>query len=118
PAPELGIFLEKTLLEVEAEIPRFVVLVFRVEVRQVETVDLAVPEQHVEQRFAPIFGIGVESFRRPHLVRREPLRKFGELPEVRPGLAGRIYELVPDMRPPLRVSVCAFLLYPHRGWQD
>ena len=117
-AAELGVFLEQSLLHVEAESLRFVVLVLGGNFAGRELVDLAVAEQNVEQRLAAIIGIGVQDLRRPHLVGGEALRELHQLPEVGARLAGRVDELPPDMGAALGVAVGAFLLDPHRRRQN
>ncbi|MNE22724.1 hypothetical protein D3C80_1159480 [compost metagenome] len=72
-APEGGIFLEQTLLQIETEIPGFLVLVVRVDFAQRELADIAVLVEHLVKRLAAIGGVGVEYLRRPYLVGGETL---------------------------------------------
>src|SRR3546814_15255227 len=83
-----------------SEMPGLVVGVAGIDLGQRETVDVAVAEQHVEQRFAAVSGMGVEDPLRPHLVGREPLGELHHDPAVRARLAGGLDQLAtrPDTR--------------------
>ena len=83
-----------------------------------ELVDLAVAEQHVEQRLAAVLGLLGEQLGRPHLLDLEALGELHQLPQVGARLARRVDQLVPEVRAPLGVAVGAFLLDPHRRRQD
>ena len=56
-AAELGVFLEQSLLHIEAEVLATRALcVSRLDIRERKFVDLAILEQHVEQRLAAYSG--------------------------------------------------------------
>src|SRR5690606_6045505 len=78
-APERGVLLEQSLLEVEAEVLRFVILVIRVQVRERVAIDYSVCEQDLIERLAFVLRVRIEQIRGPYLIRREALRKFDDL---------------------------------------
>ncbi len=81
-------------------------------------VDLAVLVEHVEQRLAANLRLLGDQLLRPDFLDLEALGELHQLPEIGLGLAGRVDELVPELRAPLGIAVGAFLLHPHRGRQD
>src|SRR5262245_22630287 len=96
-ATERGIFLEQSLLHVEAERLGLLVAIARLDLRRREFVDLSVLVEHVEQRFAAILGLLGDQLLRPHLLDLEALRELHELPEIGPGLARSGDELMPEL---------------------
>ena len=81
-AAERGVFLEQSLLDIEAEGLGLVIAVTGLDVADRKLVDLAVLEQHVEQCLAAIFGLLGQQFLGPDLLDLEALGKFHELPEI------------------------------------
>src|SRR5262245_29159898 len=93
-----GIFLEQALLHIKTECLGFEVLEIRGHVRQRKFVDFAIPEQDIEKRFSPVLRLLGYQVWRPNLLNFEPPRELHQLPEIRARLAGRINQLMPEMR--------------------
>jgi len=88
-AAEGGVFLEQSLLHIEAEVLGFVVGVLGARLLQREGVDLPVAEQHVEERLAAQRRRLGDQLLRPDVFDREALGKLHHLPEIGARLAGR-----------------------------
>jgi hypothetical protein len=114
---EQGIFLEQSLLDIEAERLGLVVGIAFVDVGDREFIDDTVPVEHVVQRLAAILRLLRNQFVIQYFLDLEALGEFHELPEIGARLARRGDELVPELRAPLGIAIGAFLLHPHRGRQ-
>src|SRR5437764_10179868 len=87
-ATETRVFLEQALLHVEAEVLGLGVVVASFDFRCGELIDLAIAEQHIEQRLAAYLRLLGDQLRGPHFLDLEALRKLHELPQVAACLTG------------------------------
>src|SRR3546814_7895603 len=67
-AAEAGVLLEQAFLYIEFEVPGLLIGVGAVDLLQRKTVDVAVAEQHLEQRLALVGPFGLQDFLLPHLL--------------------------------------------------
>ena len=116
-ATERGVFLEQALVQIESEMLGFGVGIGGIAVARRIAIHHAIAEQHIVKRLATEHGIGGKYLGWPHFIRGEALGEFNDLPDVGTCLAGRIDQLMPELRAPLGVAVSAFLLHPHRRRQ-
>ena len=87
-ASELRVFLEQTLLHVEAERSAFGVLESLLRLCRGELVDHAIAVENVEQRLAAKLRLLGDQLLRPHLLDLEVLGELHRLPQVRTASPG------------------------------